>query len=644
MSVDWPLCHVDLPQDEEVSADINASVLGILSGLSVEQKVGQLIQAELASITPAEVQKNGLGSILNGGGVYPHGNKNATIRDWYELAFAFYTASSKSSSGIPVLWGTDAVHGHNNVKGATLFPHNVGLGATRDPELLRCIGEETARDLVSTGIRWTFAPTLAVPRDYRWGRCYEGFSQDPKLVAMMGAAMVEGLQGRGCTEDYLGTQRVLATSKHFIGEGATAEGIDQGEVNCSEDTLRQLHSCGHVAALRAGAQVVMAAFNSVWGTKVHASKRLLTDVLKNRMGFQGFVISDWDGFAQIHSDLKESIVASINAGVDVLMVSSDWSAVRRLLIEAIEDRQISESRLDDAVCRILRVKALLGYLPDCKTFEPMPPPSEVNDLARDSAKEVARSAVRQSLVLIKNEKQLLPLERRQRIAIVGRHVEDIASQCGGWSISWQGDGNTNEDFPNATSIVSGIRSVVEEAGGSVELTEEVYDELHADCAIVLFGESPYAEGEGDINHLSFSAQDSHPLDQLRRLKSLRIPTVALFLSGRPRWVNPELNASSAFVACWLPGTEGEGVSDVIFKNEERQINYHFQGKLGYSWPLQSTETKVDEESSEPENYLPVGYGLRYGDESAIGSLDEKDNTTLPVIRGWNKTGSYNYPR
>ena len=643
-NVSWPNCHIRMPQSELAVAELDRVVEEKLSDMNVEQKVSQLIQAELASISPKQAGESCVGSILNGGGVYPHGNKHASVRDWYELAYEFYDASSRSDAGIPILWGTDAVHGHNNVLGATLFPHNIGLGVANDPELMRRIGEETARDIAATGIQWAFAPTLAVPRDYRWGRSYEGYSQDPRIVARLGSAVLKGLQGSPFDSEYLGANRVLGTSKHFLGEGATTDGIDQGDVDCCEATLRQTHSCGHIAALESGAQIVMAAFNSWRGMKVHSSRYLLTEVLKQKMGFTGFVISDWDGFAQIHADLNRSIVVAVNAGVDMLMISSEWQKVRDLLLDAVRTERISEQRINDSVTRILRVKALSGLLPGSPTFRRMPAEPPLENLNRLSAKSVAREAVRKSLVLFKNDDQLLPLKRKQKIAIVGRNVEDISRQCGGWSVTWQGDGNTNADFPYATSIVAGIRTVVEQANGEVEFIEDIADGLQADAAIVLFGESPYAEGEGDINHLSFSAQDSHPLDQLRRLQAVGIPTVALFLTGRPRWINPELNASNALVVCWLPGTEGAGVADVLFRDEYDQVQYDFDGRLSFSWPLDSNETKVDEDSANPDAYLPVGYGLSYRDIRTFEWLEEADQTTLPVYRGWNNQGSYNYPR
>ena len=648
MSVDsttlWPRCHVGLHKDPEETARINDLVRGRLGDMSIEQKASQLIQAELASITPEQAGEMCIGSILNGGGVYPAGRKDSTIQDWHRLAHDFHEASSNSATRIPILWGTDAVHGHNNVQGATLFPHHIGLGATNDPELVRRIGQETARDVSATGIQWTFAPTLAVPRDYRWGRTYEGFSQDPNIVAALGSSMLNGLQGAFTGDNYLGDTHILATAKHFIGEGATDQGMDQGHVYCSESILREIHAIGHLALLRSGAQVVMAAFNSWNGQKVHGSSYLLTDVLKNQMGFEGFVVSDWDGFRQLTPDLQESCAMSVNAGVDMLMVSDDWQGVRLALIEAVCSGEITQLRLDDAVSRVLRVKALCGLIRENTADQKFVVVPSESQLARPSAKNTAREAVRKSLVLLKNEDHLLPLRRDAKVLIVGEHATEIANQCGGWSLTWQGTGNENHEFPYATSIAAAVEETVHESHGSVEYVRSLESETQADVAIVIFGEAPYAEGEGDRNHLSYSSDQSQPLEEIKRLREQNIPVVSLFLSGRPLWVNPELNHSNAFVACWLPGTEGTGVTDVIFRDEQGAIAFDFHGRLPFSWPLRSSLTQVDEDSDEPDAYLKVGFGLTYSDDSEPLELDETDATEQPSRREWFNQGSYNYPR
>ena len=636
----WPECRSALEADKTRLAVLNKLVETRLTGLSTEQKVAQLIQAELASVEPDDIRNYGLGSILNGGGVFPSGNKRATIEDWRDLAGAFQTAALESDAGIPILWGTDAVHGHNNVYGATIFPHNIGLGAANDPGLMTRIGAATAKEVLDTGIDWVFAPTLAVPHDYRWGRTYEGFSQNADIVECLGGAATRGLQGDPASSDFLSAISVLATSKHFVGEGSTVDGIDQGDADCDERDLRDIHAVGHFAALRAGAQVVMAAFNSWRGEKVHGSSYLLQDVLKRQMGFEGFVVSDWDGFAQLDADLKTACISSVNAGVDMLMVSSDWRQVYALLVEAVESGRIGISRLDDAVRRILRVKALKGMLsPNWRG----PAARPTQSFGLNPHRELAREAVRKSLVLLKNTNQLLPLSPAQKIVVIGEDADRIDKQCGGWTLRWQGTDNTNADFPHAESIADGIRATVECAGGTVIFKNEVDDESKADVAIVVFGEEPYAEGEGDLNHLSFSREESVPLAQIRSLHERGIPVVAMFLTGRPRWTNPELNTADAFVVCWLPGTQGGAVADVLFSDAVNAVRHDFTGRLPFSWPLETSLTCIDRDSNRPDQYLLVGFGLTYEEEAPFEPLSEFDSTSGSAQRGPSHQGSYNYP-
>ncbi|MCY4127753.1 MAG: glycoside hydrolase family 3 protein [Gammaproteobacteria bacterium] len=636
----WPKCRSALDRDKSRMSAITELAESRLSGLSTEQKVAQLIQAELASVEPGDVREFGLGSILNGGGVFPDANKYASTEDWRKLASAFQSAARESASGIPILWGTDAVHGHNNVYGATIYPHNIALGAANDTDLVERLGAATAQDVLDSGIDWVFAPTLAVPCDYRWGRTLEGFSQDPEIVGRLGGAMTRGLQGDPTSAGFLDETHVLATSKHFVGEGSTADGIDQGNACCSEQVLLDVHAVGHISALKAGAQVVMAAFNSWNDEKVHGSSYLLQDVLKRQMGFDGFVVSDWDGFAQLESDIERACIRCINAGVDMLMVSSDWRGVYEHVLNSVESGQISTSRLDDAARRILRVKALNGMLSPTWNGPSM---RQTRSLGSKATRKLAREAVRKSLVLLKNSNALLPLSPGQNVVVVGTSAHDIGKQCGGWTLTWQGTDNTADDFPHADSIASGIQTAVAGGGGVVTFVDDVDDETEADVAIVVFGEEPYAEGEGDLNHLSFSRDESEPLAQMRALQARGIPVVALFLTGRPRWINPELNASVAFVVCWLPGTQGGAVADILFRNAANEIRHDFVGRLSYSWPLDASMTCIDRDSDRPDSYLPVGYGLNYEDEVSFDTLSELDETTGTSHRGPSYQGSYNYP-
>ena len=638
----WPLCRSALDADPRRSLSIRDLVEARLQRLTTEQKVAQLIQAELASVEPDDVRQYGLGAVLNGGGVSPNYNKHASAEDWRNLAAAFQAAARESDAGIPILWGTDAVHGHNNAFGATIFPHNIGLGAANDPDLMERLGAATAKDVAATGIDWVFAPTLAVTHDYRWGRTYEGFSQEPRIVKRLGRAMVCGLQGHPESTDFLSDPFVLATSKHFVGEGSTREGIDQGDAYCTEKDMRDVHAIGHFGALKAGAQIVMAAFNSWCGEKIHCSSYLLQEVLKEQIGFEGFVVSDWDGFAQVDGDLEAACIRSFNAGVDMLMVSSDWQRVYRIMFEGVRTKQISEARLDDAVKRILRVKALKGMLSPTYVH-PALRTDEIHPMGMDSTRTLAREAVRKSLVLMKNDDRILPLSPKQKVLIVGTDAHDVAKQCGGWTLTWQGTNNTNDDFPNAESIADGIRTVVTDGGGMVTCVDRVDDDTAADVAIVVFGEEPYAEGEGDLHHLSFSRDDAAPLQEMKALRARGIPVVSLFLSGRPRWINPELNISDAFVVCWLPGTEGGAIGEILFKDHENEIHHDFSGRLSFSWPLDARATLIDRDSKEPDRYLPVGYGLSFEDDVRCERFSEKDETIGVSLRGPANRGSYNYP-
>ena len=605
-----------------------------------------MIQAEIGNATPGEAGEFALGSILNGGGSSPGGNKQASLDDWLSLADAYHDAvvgQERFADAIPMLWGTDAVHGHSNVYGATVFPHNIGLGATRDGDLVHAIGVATAREVAATGLDWTFAPTLAVVRDDRWGRTYEGYSEHPDLVVEYAGRMVTGLQGDAGGAGFLGRGRVLATSKHFIGEGQTTDGQDQGDAVCSEEMLRDVHGGGHRAAIAAGAQTVMAAYNSWLGNKVHGHRYLLTDVLKGGLGFDGFVVSDWDGFLQVADDPAEACARSVNAGVDMLMVGGEWRRTYHDLLQQVGAGNVPMSRIDDAVRRILRVKARAQLFSGSRPSQ-RPAAQDSNALGDPAHRDLARRAVRRSLVLLKND-GVLPLRRDVKVLVAGDGAHDIGKQCGGWTLTWQGTGNDAADFPTGTSIFDGFAQAVAHNGGSVVLSPngEFGDEA-PDVAVVVFGENPYAEGDGDRNHLSYSALDPQPLAILRRMKERGIPTVSIFLTGRPLWVNPELNASDAFVVAWLPGTEGAGVADVLFCGPQGNVGYDFHGRLSFSWPRHALHTPLNVGEAGYAPLFPYGYGLRYRDNGEIGVLDESDVAHgLPALDGTRGDGS-TYPR
>ncbi|MYA17926.1 MAG: glycoside hydrolase family 3 protein [Gammaproteobacteria bacterium] len=616
-----------------------------LQSLTVKEKVGQMIQAEIANATPEEVAEFGLGSVLNGGGSFPGGDKHASVYDWLALADAYHEAVQARAHPVPILWGTDAVHGHSNVYGATVFPHNIGLGAARDGDLMEAIAVATAREVAATGIDWTFAPTLAVVRDDRWGRTYESYAEHPDIVVEYAPRVVAGLQGVAGEAGFLGAGRVLATAKHFLGEGHTTDGRDQGDVVCSEETLRDLHAGGHRAAVAAGVQTVMAAYNSWHGTKVHGHRYLLTDVLKGALGFDGFVVSDWDGFLQTAEDRAEACGLSINAGVDMLMVGVEWRAAYHDLLQQVVDGTVPMERVDDAVRRILRVKARAGLF-SCPRQSERSATEQGTGVGDASHRKLARQAVRRSLVLLKNN-GVLPLRRDAKVLLAGDGADNIGKQCGGWTLTWQGTGNDNADFPNGTSLFDGFLQATAHHGGAVALSPNGGGAgENPDVAIVVFGENPYAEGDGDRDHLSYSAVDPKPLAILRKLRERGVPTVSVFLTGRPMWVNPELNASDAFVVAWLPGTEGGGVADVLFRGPDGESAHDFHGRLSFSWPRHALHTPLNVGDTDYAPLFPYGYGLRYRDaaDDGTGGLDESDTARGRPARDSTRPTGSTYPR
>ena len=613
----WPTAASPLPPDPA----LEAAVEELLGRLTLEELVGQVIQASIQHVTPEEAAAWHLGSVLNGGGGWPGDVRSATPADWLALADAYWDASMDTSDGrpaIPILWGADAVHGHSNVVGATLFPHNIALGATRDPDLVRRIGEVTAAEMEATGIDWNFSPTVAVARDDRWGRTYESYSEDPAVVHSLARAMVEGLQGAPGTPGFLGDGRVLATSKHFLGDGGTAGGRDQGDNRASEKELVEVHLAGYRGALEAGVQAVMASFSSWHGVKMHGHRPLLTDVLKGRLGFDGIVVGDWNGHGQVPDCTNASCPQAFNAGVDLVMVPEDWKALYAATLAQVKGGEIPRERLEEAVRRILRVKMRAGlFTAGRPSARPGGDPKRVGSPAH---REVARQAVRQSLVLLKNDGGLLPLRPGQHVLVAGDGADDIGKQCGGWTISWQGTENTNADFPGASSIWEGIRAAVEAGGGTATLAPDGRFEAHPDVALVVYGEDPYAEFEGDRDTVLYDGAED--LAMLRRLREAGVPTVSVFLSGRPQWVNPHLNASTAFVAVWLPGTEGAGVADVLFASPDGSPRHDVRGRLPFSWPKRPDQGVLNAGDLGYDPLFPLGHGLAYADAGDLPVLSE----------------------
>ena len=622
----WPTVPQALPVDDALEHKVSS----LLAEMTLEQKVAQMIQPEIRDITVEDMRKYGFGSYLNGGGSFPNDNKQATPQDWIKLAEDMYQASIDSSidgSAIPTMWGTDAVHGHNNVIGATLFPHNIGLGAANNPELIEKIAAITAAEVMVTGIDWVFAPTVAVVQDDRWGRTYEGYSEDPTIVRNYASAVVKGLQGSP-NKDFLADNRVISTVKHFLGDGGTVAGDDQGDNTSTEQQLFDIHAQGYVGGLAAGAQSVMASFNSWHGKKNHGNKYLLTDVLKDRMGFDGFVVGDWNGHGQVKGCSNESCPQSINAGLDIFMVPTDaWKPLYENTIAQVKSGEIAQSRIDDAVSRILRVKLRAGL------FEkPSPANRKLSGrtelIGQKSHRDIARQAVRESLVLLKNNHNVLPVNANSHILVTGDAANNIGKQSGGWSVTWQGTGNKNSDFPSAQSIYDGIKQQATLAGGSVELSSDGSFAQKPDVAIVVFGEEPYAEGHGDRDNLEYQRGNKKDLALLKKLKQQGIKVVSVFISGRPMWVNAELNASDAFVAAWLPGTEGHGVAEVLLTDADNKMKNDFVGKLSFSWPKSAEQTATNHYDANYQPLFKFGYGLTYQDHVIIeDNLDESVQVT-----------------
>jgi beta-glucosidase len=614
----WPAVRPALAPDPALESRLTAMV----SAMTLEQKVGQLIQPDIASITPEDLRHYDLGSILNGGNSSPNGDEFAPPSEWLALADRFYDAAMDAAHGahpIPILWGTDAVHGHNNIVGATIFPHNIGLGAARDPNLVRKIGEITAREIRVTGLDWSFGPTLAVVRDIRWGRSYESYSEDPEIVRLYAAAMMLGLQGRPGTPQFLDASHVIASPKHFVGDGGTG-GKDQGDNLSSEAELRDVHAAGYPAAIGAGAQTVMASFSSWHGVRMSGNEPLLTEILKGRMGFDGFVIGDWNSHALVSGCTKFSCAAAMNAGLDVFMAPDSWKELYANTLTQARSGEIPGSRLNDAVRRVLRVK-LRAHLLDEGRPSSRPLAGHFELLGAPEHRAVARQAVRESLVLLKNAHHLLPLSPHAHVLVAGDGADNIGKQSGGWTITWQGTGVSNKDFPNGESIYSGIRRAVVAAGGTAELNVSGEFQARPDVAIVVFGENPYAEFQGDIASAEYSPGAKPDLELLRKLRGKGVPVVAVFLSGRPLWVNPEINASDAFVAAWLPGTEGGGIADVLFKAPDGSVPYDFRGRLSFSWPRTTQQTAAVLPPGDSPLF-PYGYGLHYHDNGDLKRLPE----------------------
>ena len=615
-----------LPLDPEIEAQIDE----ILPKLTLEQKVGQVIQGDTGSLTPEDVKKYRLGSVLSGGNSAPGPLPYAETKSWLEMADKYYNASIDDEDveiAIPIIWGIDAVHGHANLKGSIIFPHNIGLGAMNNPDLIEQIASITAHELTVSGHDWTFAPTLAVPQDLRWGRSYEGFSENPDLVKSYGDRIVIGLQGEFGSENFMGDGRVISSAKHFLADGATENGVDQGDALINEKELSKVHAAGYYSSIPAGVQTVMASFSSWQGRKLHGDKELLTDVLKGKMGFNGFVVGDWNGHGQVPGCINTDCPQSLNAGLDMYMAPDSWKGLYESTLQHVKDGTIAIERLDDAVRRILRVKLLSGI------FQKGAPSTRANAgnenlLALPEHKNVARQAVRESLVLLKNNNQLLPIDPSKTILVVGDGASSISKASGGWTLSWQGTGHSNDKFPNGESILEGIEKTVDDAGGKLIFSKDGDTSIKADVVIAVYGEDPYAEFQGDRENLAF-IPNGFDTNKLSIYKENGIPIVSVFLSGRPMWANTEINNSDSFVAAWLPGSEGGGISDMLFKTDP---SFDFTGRLSFTWPASAVVSKNNNQA-----LFEIGYGLSFTSINQIDFLSENSGLENSEIAS---TGEY----
>jgi beta-glucosidase len=549
-------------------AENDRRVESLLSQMTLDEKIGQMTQVDVNALKEkADIQKYFLGSILNGGGGGPANN---VPQNWLQVVNEYQSLALKTRLKIPLIYGVDAVHGHNNVNGAVIFPHNIGLGATHNPELVEQAAHITALEVAGTGIRWAFAPCIAVAQDERWGRTYESYGDSTELVSELGVAAVRGLQGKDLSDP----TSVLACAKHFIGDGGTQDGVDQGNDICDEATIRKLYLPPYQAAIKAGVGSIMVSYSSWNGKKMSGSKHLLTDVLKGELGFQGILVSDWAAIDQISPDYKSNVEASVNAGLDMVMIPNGPGKPNNYvefisdLKDLVAEGRVPLARIDDAVRRILRIKFQMG------SFEnPYTDPSLTAAIGSAEHRAVARECVRQSLVLLKNSNTTLPLSKDlKHVVVVGAAADDLGIQCGGWTISWQGQ--SGNIIHGGTTILAAIRNTVA-PGTTVTFSPDGNEVKGADAVIVVVGELPYAEMNGDRTNLNLAPMS---VALVEKAKSAGVPVVTVLLSGRPLILGAAMDASDALVAAWLPGTEGQGVADVLFGD------FKPTGRLPRPWP------------------------------------------------------------
>jgi beta-glucosidase len=611
----WPGSRHAGLEDPADEARLNA----LLQRMSLEEKVGQVILADIDAISTQDLRRYPLGAVMAGGDSLPGGHADRQARHWLARSRELHAVALQRRAGhtpIPLLFGIDAAHGNSEVRGATIFPHNVGLGAAHDTELIARIGDVTAQEIAIVGIDWAFAPSVAVPQDLRWGRSYEAFGQDPVLVAADAAAMVRGLQGSAGGAQGPRYGHVAATAKHFIADGGTTDGIDQGDAELGEQQLIDTHAPGFLSSIDAGVMSVMASYSSWQGRRMHGNSSLLSGVLKGRLGFEGFVVGDWNAQAQLPGCSTADCPAAYLAGIDMLMAPDDWKGLYEHTLAEVRAGTIPQVRLEDAVRRILRVKLKLGLFSSGRHWE-----GRFDQLGSAEHLALARRAVRESLVLLKNERHVLPIPASARVLVAGEGADDIGRQCGGWTLSWQGhsvsavpvaEGATGAARassaapPFGQSIFDGLRAALQAGGGSASLDREGRYRRRPDVAVVVFGERPYAEWAGDLRSLDYAAMDPATLALLRRLKQQDIPVIAVLLSGRPLQLDPEIDAADAVVAAWLPGAEGGGVADVLVGTAAGAPRFDFRGTLSFAWPAAAASSEAA-----PAVRYALGYGLHY---------------------------------
>lgn len=577
----------------------------LLARMTLDEKIGQMTQVDQQYLVREEdIETFFLGSLLNGGDSDPAEN---SFQEWTRMYNRYQSRALRTRLGIPLLYGVDAVHGHANVVGAVVFPHNVGLGASRNPHLVREVYQAAAREVRATGINWSFAPSVSVCRDDRWGRAYEAFGEEPGLVAVLGAAAVEGLQGAGLGDP----AAVLACAKHCAGDGGTLFGtgpvrrpdsdrcwpLDRGDTRVDENTFRKLHLLPYQAAIRSGAGSIMVSFSSWNGVPCSVNRRLLTEILKGELDFQGFLVSDWGALQELPGDYKENVRQAIDAGLDMVMVPDRYREFIGTLKELVQEGKVSPARIDDAVRRILRVKFALGLLDPGRS--PLADPMLAPTFGSAEHRELARKAVRQSLVLLRNENSTLPLPRDlPRIHVAGKNAHDLGHQCGGWTVRWQGGSGP---ITRGTTILEALRQAVSPAT-RVSYSPDGRTDRRVEVAVAVIGETPYAEMFGDREDLALDPEDIQVVRQLRR-QAERV--VVILISGRPLEVEPILEHSDAVIAVWLPGSEGQGVADVLFGF------YPPTGKLPVSWPRSGARLPVNVGDPDYDPLFEYGFGLTY---------------------------------